>query len=351
MSGDVLLYGAYGYTGSLIAEAAVERGIDLTVSGRDRARVESLAGRLQCDERVFGLDEPMVAAQVAGEHEVVLNCAGPFVETYRPVVEACLEAGTHYLDVTGELDVFEAVHAMDDRAREREVMLVPGVGFDVVPTDCLAAHVAGRLEDPVRLELAIDAPDELSTGTLRSALRQAADGGRVRREGRLERVSVAHRTREVDFGEGPRTVAALPWGDVSTAYYTTDIPTITAYQAMPQWSVRALRVARYLSPLLRVGAVRRGLVRLLSDPYDGPDRAALAEGEARLWAAATDAAGEQAVARLRTPHTYRLTVETALASVERVLDGDVAPGFRTPGGQFGPDFVLGIDGVEREDEA
>lgn len=349
MTGDLLVYGAYGYTGRLISAAAADRGLDLTVAGRDRPRVESLAGRLQCDERVFGLDEGKVAEQVASEHDVVLHCAGPFVDTSRPMVEACLAAGTHYLDITGEIDVFEAIHGEDDRARERGTMLMPGVGFDVVPTDCLAAHLAGRLADPVQLELAIEAPGDASAGTLRTALRQLPDGGRVRRNGEIVRVPLAHRTREVDFGDGPRTAAAIPWGDVSTAYYTTGIPSVTVFQSMPPSSVRALKAARYLAPLLGLGPVRRGLLRLLAARHGGPDAAERRQGEARIWGQATNAAGDRAVARLRTPSTYALTIEAALGAVEHVLDGDAEPGFQTPGGCFGPDFVLEIDGVERED--
>lgn len=351
MSGDLLVYGAYGYTGRLISAAAVDRGMDVTVAGRDRPKVEDLAGRLQCDERVFGLDERKVAAQIAGEHDVVLHCAGPFADTYRPMVEACLEAGTHYLDITGEIDVLEAINREDNRARDAGVMLMPGVGFDVVPTDCLAAHLADRLPEAVQLELAFEADVGASAGTLRTALRRLPEGGRVRRNGEIQRVSLAHRTREVDFGDGPRTVAAIPWGDVATAYYTTGIDSITVFQSMPPNRVRLLRALRYLMPLLNVGVVRRAVLALLTSPHGGPDPAELAEGEAKVWGAATDAGGERVVSRLRTPHTYELTVGTALAAAQRVIDGDAEPGFRTPGGHFGPDFVLGIEGVEREDVA
>jgi len=349
MSGDLLVYGAYGYTGELVSEAASSRDLSLTVAGRDRSRVESLAGRLQCDERVFGLDERMVAEQVASDHAVVCNCAGPFSETYRPLVDACLDAGTHYLDVTGEIDVFEAISADDERARDADVMLMPGVGFDVVPTDCLAAHLHERLPDAVQLELAFDADVGTSAGTLRTTLRQLPDGGRVRRNGQIEHVPLAHRTREIDFGSGPRTAAAIPWGDVSTAFHTTGIPSVTVFRAMPPSGVRTMRIARYLSPLIGLGPINRALVSLLTTDYEGPNAAARASGEARLWGAATNAGGDHVVSRLRTPHPYALTVSAALAAVERVLAGDVAPGFQTPGGHFGPDFVLELDGVRRED--
>ncbi len=349
MSGDLLVYGAYGYTGELISEAASKRDYSLTVAGRNRQKVESLAGRLQCEERVFDLAESMVAQQVASEHDVVLHCAGPFVDTYRPMVEACIGAGTPYLDITGEIDVFEGIAAEGERAREADTMLMPGVGFDVVPTDCLAAHLHDRLPDAVQLELAFDADVGTSAGTQKTALRQLPDGGRVRRNGAIERVPLAHKTREIDFGEGTRTAAAIPWGDVSTAYHTTGIPSITVFQSMPPTAVRMLKAARYLGPILGFGPVSSLLTSLMTDEHEGPDAEELATGGARIWGAATDASGNQVVSRLRTPHTYKLTVETALAAAERVMDGDVEPGFQTPGGHFGADFVLEVDGVERED--
>jgi short subunit dehydrogenase-like uncharacterized protein len=346
---DLLVYGAYGYTGGLIAEAAADGDIALTVAGRDRGRVESVAGRLKCEDRVFGLDEPRVAAQVAGEHAVVLNCAGPFAATAAPLVEACLGAGTHYLDITGEVDVFEAIHDRDETARERGVCLLPGVGFDVVPTDCLAAHLADRLADAVDLDLAFETDGAASAGTLRTVLRGLPEGGRVRRDGEIERVPLVHDTHEVDFGEGPRTVGAIPWGDVATAYHTTGVPSVTVYQSMHPRTVRILRVARYLAPLLRVDAIRGALLRIATDEYAGPDADERECGWARVWGSATNAAGERVVSRLRTPHPYALTVESAVAAAGRVLAGDAEPGFHTPAGLFGADFVLDVDGVRRED--
>jgi short subunit dehydrogenase-like uncharacterized protein len=346
---DLLVYGAYGYTGELIAEAAAAREIALTVAGRDRTRVESVAGQLDCEGRVFGLDEPRVVEQVVGEHAVVLNCAGPFAETADPLVEACLAAGTQYLDVTGEISVFEALHDRDATARDCGVCLLPGVGFDVVPTDCLAAHLADRLGDADALELAFETDGSTSAGTLRTALRGLPDGGRVRRDGAIERVPLAHRTREVDFGNGLRTVGAIPWGDVATAYYTTGIPSVTVYQSMHPRTVRFLRIARYLSPVFRVDAVREAVLGLATDDYAGPDAAERETGSARIWGRATNGAGEQVVSRLRTPHPYALTVETAILAATRVLGGDAKPGFHTPAGLFGADVVLAVDGVRRED--
>ena len=349
MDGDLLLYGAYGYTGSLVAEAAADRGLDVTLAGRRRAKLRPLADDLGYEAVVFHLEDRAPITAALDNHEAVLNCAGPFVETAEPLVEAALATGTDYLDITGEIEVFEAIQDRDDWAREARVTLLPGVGFDVVPTDCLAAHLAERLPEADSLELAFESEGPPSDGTTRTSLRHLHEGGRVRRDGEIEAVPLAWEDRQIDFGEGPRTVVTIPWGDVATAYHSTGIPDVTVYMSMSPGSVTWLRRARYASPLLRLGVVRWLLAKLLARGGSGPDEETRAETGASVWGRAMADDGAEAVARLRTPNTYDLTVETALNAVEGVLAGDVDPGFQTPSTAFDPDFVLEVPGVERTD--
>jgi len=364
MSG-LVIYGSYGYTGSLIAEAAVERGLDPVIAGRERRTIESQAARLRCESEVVGLDEPKVLDMVLSDATAVIHCAGPFSRTWEPMVDACLRTGTHYLDITGELQVFEAIHERSDEAAAADVLLLPGVGFDVVPTDCLAAHLAQRLPDAERLELAFRAEVGVSPGTAKTMIEHLDAGGAVRRDGVIEAVPSAHETRTIDFGWGHdgEHAAAIPWGDVSTAYYTTGIPNITTYMAMPKSAVRIQRVAGLLSPVLSAPAVKRALQWTVEQTTDGPDEQDRADGESYVWGEVRNADGDRAVSRLRGPHTYALTVEAALATAKRVLDGaasgaespsengnsELPVGFKTPAGAFGPDLILDVDGVERED--
>jgi len=350
MSG-LVIYGSYGYTGSLIAKAAAERGLDPVVAGRERRTVESQADRLNCAFEVAGLDDPDLLDMMLDDATAVLNCAGPFARTWEPMVKACLRTETHYLDITGEISVFEAIHEQHSDAADTGVMLLPGVGFDVVPTDCLGAHLAERLPDATELELAFRAENGISKGTAKTMLEQFDSGGAVRRDGQITQVPTAHDTRRVDFGWGydDEHAAAIPWGDVSTAYYTTGIPNITVYMAMPPTAVRMQRFAGLLAPLLSLPQVRAGLQWLVGQTTDGPDADERAEGESYVWGAARNDDGDRVVSRLRTPQTYALTVETAVATAERTLDGDAPPGFQTPAGAYGPDLILDVDGVERED--
>ncbi|MEF8825400.1 MAG: saccharopine dehydrogenase NADP-binding domain-containing protein [Halapricum sp.] len=343
-----LICGANGYTGELIAREAVERGYEPILAGRTRGKLDPLRTELGCESRVFSLNDGALAQRLE-DVALVLNCAGPFAETFEPLVEACLDSGAHYLDITGEIEVFEAIRRYDDRAREQGIMLLPGVGFDVVPSDCLAAHLAEQVPDADSLALGFAAEGGFSPGTMKTAVDGLGDGGMARQSGRLRSVPVAHKTREIDFGDGPVTAATFPWGDVSTAYHTTGVPNIEFYLAFPRSTIRLLRYQRYLAPILRLDPVQSLLKALVDWRIDGPDAETRAETESLLWGEISD--GENtATAHLRTPNTYRLTKLAALEIVERILDGDAPPGYQTPAGAYGAGLVRSIEGVELIEE-
>jgi short subunit dehydrogenase-like uncharacterized protein len=337
----LLIYGAYGYTGELIAEEAVDRGVDTVVAGRDEVRTEHLGRRLDCEARSFGVDAPLEHLE---DVDVLLNCAGPFVDTYEPLVDACLETGTHYLDITGELTVFEAIAERDREAEKAGVTLLPGVGFDVVPTDCLAGHLHDRLPGATELRLGFDASGGVSRGTLASVIEHADQGGKVRRDGEIVDVAPGHRTRRIDFGRGERNAATIPWGDVSTAYYTTGIENVEVYTAMPKGVANALQLSRLFAPALGFEPLKESLQTLVRTMVTGPSERRRERGACYVWGEATD--GETTItSRLRTPETYALTVDAATTAAERVLEEDHV-GFETPAAAFTPEFVLDLDGVE-----
>ncbi|QLD87624.1 saccharopine dehydrogenase NADP-binding domain-containing protein [Natronomonas salina] len=337
----LLIYGAYGYTGELVAEEAVDRGVDVVVAGRNEVKTEHLAETLDCEGRAFPVDDAGVNLEGV---DAVLNCAGPFVETYEPLVEACLETGTHYLDITGELQVFEAVAERDREAEKAGVCLLPGVGFDVVPTDCLAGHLHDRLPGADELRLGFDPSGGISRGTLASAIEHAGGGGKIRRDGDIVDVPPAHHSRRIDFGRGERTAATIPWGDVSTAYYTTGIENIEVYTAMPSLAANGLKYSSLVSPLLGVEPVKKSLQTLVRSTVSGPSERQRKQGACYVWGEATD--GETTVtSRLKTPETYALTVDSATTAAERILE-DAPVGFETPAAAFTPEFVLDLDGVE-----
>jgi short subunit dehydrogenase-like uncharacterized protein len=337
-----LLYGANGYTGRLIAEEAVARGMQPILAGRNRQAVEATATELGCESRVFALDRIDRIAENLSGASAVLHCAGPFSATAEPMMDACLAVGAHYLDITGEIAVIESAAARHDRARQAGVTLIPAVGMDVVPSDCLAAMLAEHLPSATDLQLAVSGLTRISPGTARTVLEGLAGGGRVRIDGRITRVPLAWKTREVPFPTGSQPAMTAPWGDVASAWYTTGIGNIEVYMATLPEQIKQLRRLRWIFPLLGFTPLRAVLGRLIRRYVVGPGHEQRASGQSAFWGRVCDADGNSAEATLQTPNGYRLTVATALASLQRVLQGTAPVGFTTPAQAFGANFILSI---------
>jgi short subunit dehydrogenase-like uncharacterized protein len=339
MPNNWMIYGANGYTGELIAREAVLRGQRPVLAGRSAEAIDKLAKELGCEGRVFGLDRIDLSGVAA-----VIHCAGPFIHTSKPMVDACLAAGVHYLDITGEIPVFEAVLARDAEAKARGVALLPGVGFDVVPTDCLGAMLHRRLPDANELWLAFDSGRSgLSRGTMRTVLESIDKGGAIRRDGEIVRVAHLYDVRTIPFAEGPRMAMTIPWGDVSTAYHTTGIPNIRVYRsASPRGIARTRRMARF-APLMRIPLLKRLAQKLVKE--GGPTDEQRAASRMNLWGRVSNAKGEEVTMTMSVPEGYTFTVLSAIAAVDRLLAGPARAGAFTPAKYFGPEFVKTIPGV------
>lgn len=344
-----LLYGATGFVGGAIARAAAASALRPILGGRDRETLGRLASELGLESRAFGLDDGAAVDRALNGVTVVLNCAGPFIHTFKPMAQACLRAGAHYLDITGEIPVYEGLAAMDSEAEARRVMLLPGVGFDVVPTDCLALHLKQRLPSATHLTLAFrtQGPGGLPPGTQRTMIELIPYGNRVRRGGHLVVPERGVKTREIDFGQGPITATRLTWGDVFMAFHTTAIPNIEDFVVVPESTRQQLAKVEYLRPLFRLEFMRNLLKRGVKP---GPDAARRAKTTTHVWGEVIDGQGRRATSRLHGPEAGVVwTTLAALAAVRKTLGGTIAPGFETPARVFGADFVLECDGVTRED--
>ena len=348
-SAEFLLYGATGYTAQLIIGLADSYGLRPILAGRAAAAVTSLAVTHDLPHRVFALDSPRAVKGGLSGVRLVLNCAGPFVHTYKPLVDACIDAGVHYLDITGEILVLEALAARDGEAQVGEVTLLPGAGFDVVPTDCMAAHLKRRLPAARTLILGIAGTGRLSRGTKTTMVEHQHLGGMVRRDGRIVRVPAAWKSRRIDFGAGPRTTVTIPWGDVATAYHTTAIPNIEVYAAARRVMRTGLRLSRHVGWLTARPAVKSFLRRMVRAGEPGPTKEEREYGRSFVWGRAEDGSGHAVEARSSGPEGYMLTAHSALLAVRKVLHGGAKPGFQTPALAFGADFVLEIPGTERTD--
>lgn len=340
-----LIYGATGYTGRLIAREAVRRGLAPILAGRNAAAVEALAQELGLEARVLLLDEPENIARELGDVTLVLNCAGPFSQTAEPMIQACLLARAHYLDITGEIAVFERTHALDEAARSAGVVLCSGVGYDVIPTDCVAAMLKEKLPNAVQLSLGFDADVAMSRGTAKTMVENLADGGKIRKDGRIETVPFGHSRRRIDFGGGESLAMSLPWGDVATAFYTTGIPNITVYTSATRGRLRQIAFLNACRWLFRSRGVRRFLERRIDAGAAGPSEAARTSGVTYVWGEAIDASGTRATVRIKTLSAYALTVVGALGVVQWLLENPAPPGSTTPALLMGGRYVLDLPGT------
>jgi len=351
MTGSWLLYGATGYTGRLVVEEAVRRGLSPVLAGRDPEKLARLAGPLGLEARAASLDDPARLARALAGIQVVLNAAGPFSRTAAPLAAACLAAGAHYLDLAGEIAVFADLQSRDGEARRRGILLLPGVGFVVVPSDCLAAHVARRLPSPLWLRLAISRAPFLSRGSARTLVELIDRGAQIRKEGRMTSLPWDRVGRRIDFGDGPRNCLVLSWADAYTAFFTTGIGNVEVCVEVSPWEEMGFESGRFYSALLGVPTWKRLLEGPVAMLPEGPSEAERAGNRRTILAVVGDAAGSRAASRLVTPDSYTLTAMAAVAAVGKVLAGIAPPGFHTPAGVFGADFVLELPGVVREDLA
>src|SRR6266700_648304 len=301
---DWILYGANGFTGRLITLEAKRKSLRPILAGRRAAPIEALGAQLDLPWRSFDIDDPSAAAAALSDVDVLLNCAGPFAATSGPMLDACLAGRTHYLDITGEIDVFVAV-----------------------PTDCVAAVLKQALPDAKSLALGFDVKGTPSPGTAKTMVEGLKAGGRVRKNGEIVEVPFAYRTRTIDFGRGNALGVTIPWGDVATAYYSTGIPDIEVYVRTTPAAVFAMRC---LNPLRRWAA-----------SSGGPSEDQLRQETSYVWGEARNDAGATRTALLTTPNGYRLTADAALLAVQTVLER------RPPGGYYTPSRLMGARSIER----
>ncbi|RPI86891.1 MAG: saccharopine dehydrogenase [Chloroflexi bacterium] len=343
-----MLYGAYGYTGRLIAVEAVRRGHKPVLAGRSAKKLEPFARQLGLDWKAFSLEDAGLLVENIRGSRLVLHAAGPFTYTSDPMIRACLESGAHYVDITGELNVFENTFSYHSSAIDRGVLLLSGAGIDVIPSDCLIKVVVDKLPDAIELESAVAAVGQASVGTKRSGLEIIASGGWVRRNGRLVPVPFAKGARDIVFSDHPRTVIPFPWGDLSTAYRSTGIPNITTYVAVPHRLANILNAFGPMLPkLLKPRFVRKTLDVIFENFQQEPDENQLNRKTSHFWARAAAPDGMEVLGWLETIEGYQFTAKASVRVVERIL-AENPKGALSPAQAFGSDLVMEIKGTNME---
>ncbi len=342
MTGSVLLYGATGYTGRMLATRMKAAGVDVILAGRDAAKLHPLADRLGLPFRVFALGDSVGMDAALGDVGVVLHAAGPFLDTGAPMLAACLRTGVHYLDLAGEWPVFAGAMALEEAALSANVMIMPGVGLSIVATDCLMAMAARAAPGAVKIRLGVSSPQVISRGTIETAARLLGPEVLIRRQGEIASIPAGHLSHAFDFGDGLREATVFSWPDVITGEFTTGVPDIEIYTAT-EWperlSYRNSSLAMRWTGVEPWRAMIEGAAALWPA---GPSAEAKGRAGFTMVAEATDAWRRQTRIRMRTIDGYTFSAITAQAIAERVIGGEWTPGFQTPARVYGADFVLGL---------
>jgi len=342
-----MIYGANGYSAGLIIELAKKAGHDVILAGRNAHAITELGQKHGLETCTFGLDDKSVIVKCLQKIEVVLNCAGPFSKTARAMVEACMVTKTVYLDITGEIDVFEMIHAKNTELVKAGTTAIPGVGFDVVPSDCLAKMLQERMPDAKSLELAFYPKDSrFSPGTMKTMVEGLSSGGRIRRDNQITQVPAAFEVKDIEFKPGrPKTCATIPWGDVSTAWHSTKIPNIKVFTTASEGTIKSMRMSRYTGWLFAIPPVQTLVKEIIGRKIKGPDAESRAKARTLFWGEVKNSDGKVTTMRMETPEGYSLTAEAALKCVEHCLSRRPNPGALTPSVAFGAGFVKELTGV------
>lgn len=344
-----LLYGATGYTAKLILRFAQQYDLQPIIAGRDEVKLRALATQFDLEYRVFDLSDIDNIIQSISDVKVVLHCAGPFVHTAKPMMEACLKAKVHYLDITGEISVFEQAARLGDKAQAAGVLIMPGTGFDVVPTDCLAAFLKNQMPDATHLELAFGAiGGSLSHGTAMTMVEGLGEGGAVRENGKIIKKPLGHKAKVISFAEKPMFCMTIPWGDVSTAYYSTGIPNIEVYSATNPKSYKWVKLQGMFNWLMKKEFVKNFFRKQIKAKPAGPSDSKRDKSKMQVWGKVTNAQGKSIEATWIGPEGYTFTAHSALIIVKKVLESNFKTGFYTPSKLYGQDLAMEIENTKRQ---
>ncbi|MCF8275751.1 MAG: saccharopine dehydrogenase NADP-binding domain-containing protein [Flavobacteriales bacterium] len=342
---DIIVYGAYGYTGELIVRKCQELGIKPLLSGRNEAKLKPIADKYGLSYLAADLQADDLDALLSGS-KVVIHAAGPFIHTSKAMVEACIRNGVHYTDITGEIAVFAQARKYDEQAKKAGVMVLPGVGFDVVPSDCLAAHLKSRMADADDLVLAFYGTGRASRGTSLTVVEGLGYGGTIRENGKIKQVPDAYDVKKFDFGPNRMSAVTIPWGDVYTAFFSTGIPNIKVYMGLPEKVINGMKWSKWLGWLMRTEFVKNRARAKIIAGKAGPSDAAREKATTYLIGTVTDKSGKSLTSTIQTQEGYTLTAMTSVDIASKIASGNFKPGFQTPSLAYGKDIICTVSGAQ-----
>ncbi|MCX6169052.1 MAG: saccharopine dehydrogenase NADP-binding domain-containing protein [Ignavibacteriales bacterium] len=337
---SLMVYGANGYSAKLIIEELLSRKIQPVIAGRNEIALKHLAQKYNCEYKVFDLNnEDMVDAGLREIHTVI-NCAGPFIQTAKDLMEACLRTKTNYLDITGEMPVMHLAFALDDKAKKNGIVILPSVGFDIIPTDCLAKRLSERMPDATHLKLGFkNKGGKISRGTLLTSLGFLGRSGRIRRDGKLIESEIGEFYVNLKLENFSFAGISIPWGDVYSSYHSTKIPNVEVYLAMSGFTIEFRKLFLFLLKILKNKSVKKLVSVYIKKNLTGPNKAERDSAETFVWGRVENAKGEMIEEVYQVLEGYNLTAKGAAECAIRILKNEIQSGSYTPSLAFGSKFM------------
>jgi short subunit dehydrogenase-like uncharacterized protein len=349
-SNQIVVYGSYGYTGKLIVDLCKSKNLEIVLAGRNEMTLQAQSTKTGYRYVVVESDDLEGLKKLLQPARLVIHCGGPFRYTAKTMSEACMATGTHYTDITGEYQVFESLPNLDANAKQLGLMIMPGTGFDVVPSDCLALHLKNRLPSATHLQLAFTmSKGGLSRGTSKSMTEGLGYGGLIRQNGVLTYCALGSKVLEIDFGGFKTKTLCIPWGDISTAWRSTGIPNIEVYTGATDSMIANAKRSNYFNWLLRMRWVKNFMLKQIDKKPAGPSDDKRETGRSFLWGKVWDNSGTSIESRLETMSGYKLTAETSVLIAQKILAGNFKPGYQTPAMCYGSDLIMEIASTKRLD--
>ncbi len=344
----IIVYGSYGYTGRLIVEECKRKNLEVILSGRNKPALEKQQQETGYSFEVVSIEDSTALENLVAKGKLVIHCGGPFQFTAKAMAAACLKAKIHYTDITGEIGVFESLAKLDAEAKAAGIMMMPGTGFDVVPSDCLAVFLKNQLPSATHLQLAFASlGGGPSRGTKKTSVEGLGMGSAVRVNGKIINIPIHERFQQIDFGDIKMMTACIPWGDVATAYKSTGIPNIEVYMGVTDSMMRNLKLTKYLNWLLKKRWVKNYILRQIDKKTPGPSESRREKSKSVFWGKVWDDNGNEFKATVSTLNGYTLTAKTSVIVAEKILAENFKIGYQTPAMAYGQDLIMEIAETER----
>jgi short subunit dehydrogenase-like uncharacterized protein len=350
MNNTIIVYGSYGYTGKLIVQECKSKKLNVILAGRNKEALQKQSKESGYPFEVVEVADTTALKNLLSKGAVVIHCGGPFQYTAKAMADVCLETKTHYTDITGEYGVFELLAGYDQKGKAAGITIMPGTGFDVVPSDCLALHLKNRLPSATNLQLAFTmSKGGLSRGTSKTMTEGLGNGSMIRKDGKLTTINLGEKTLDVDFGSFKAPTLNIPWGDISTAWRSTGIPNIEVYTGATPSMIKNAKMSKYLNWLLRIRWVKDYMLKQIDKKPAGPSEEKRNSGRSYLWGKAWNNSGNAVESRLETVSGYTLTAKTSVLIAAKILAGNFKAGYQTPAMAYGADLILEVETSKRKD--